>query len=89
MARTITNNLRVLLAKKSQAEGRTRTLSLRKAAAETGIKPYTLYALANDTLREYPKNVLETLLAYFDCDLTELLVTREDGIAGDNANGES
>ena len=86
MARTITNNLRVLLAKKSQAEGRTRTLSLRKAAAETGIKPYTLYALANDTLKEYPKGVLETLLAYFDCDLSELLVTREKEGAGIEKN---
>ncbi len=72
----ITNNLRVLLAKKSQAEGR--TISLRKAAAETGIKPYTIYAFANDTLKEYPKAVLETLMEYLDCELSELLVSRRE-----------
>lgn len=72
--RTITNNLRVLLAKKSQREGR--TISIRRAAADTGIKPYTLYALANDKLKEFPKAVLEKLMEYLDCELSELLVTK-------------
>ncbi len=69
------SNLRVLTAQKSQRERR--RISLRTVAEETGITRYTVYALANDQLREYPKDVLEKLCNYFDCTVGDLLLTQE------------
>lgn len=66
------NNLVVLMAQKAQRERR--RISLRTVARETGINKYTVYALANDSLREYPKDVLVSLCSYLGCDLGELLL---------------
>ncbi len=69
------SNLRVLTAQKSQHERR--RISLRTVSEETGITRYAIYALANDELREYPKEVLEKLCTYFDCSIGDLLLTEE------------
>lgn len=69
------SNLRVLTAQKSQREHR--RISLRTVAEETGISRYTVYAFANDTLNEYPKEVIGRLCTYFDCVVGDLLLVEE------------
>lgn len=69
------SNLKVLIAQKVQREGG--RSSVRAVATETGISYYTLSALANNTIREYPKEVLERLCTYFDCSIGDLLTTED------------
>jgi DNA-binding Xre family transcriptional regulator len=69
------NNLTVLLAQKARKERR--RISLRRAAEETSINPYTIYAIANDTIKEYSKEVIVKLCGYLDCEVGELLVIEE------------
>jgi DNA-binding Xre family transcriptional regulator len=69
------NNLTVLLAQKSRRERR--RISLRRVAEETGINPYTIYAIANDTIKEYSKEAVVKLCGYLGCDVGDLL-TLED-----------
>ena len=69
------SNLRVLTAQKGQRERR--RISLRTIAEETGINKSTVYAIANDTIREYPKDALTTLCNYFDCAVGDLLLTED------------
>jgi DNA-binding Xre family transcriptional regulator len=69
------NNLTVLLAQKARKERR--RISLRRAAEETGINPYTIYAIANDTIKEYSKEVIVKLCGYLDCEVGALLVIEE------------
>ncbi len=68
-------NLQVLAAQKAQRERR--RISLRTVAEETGINKYTIYAMANDSIREYPKDALEVLCDYFGCDISDLLRLEE------------
>ncbi len=79
------SNLRVLAAQKSQQERR--RISLRTVAEETTINPYTVYGIANDTIREYPKEVIEKLCSYFDCELNDLLKLVEEPVEGGAVNG--
>jgi DNA-binding Xre family transcriptional regulator len=69
------NNLTVLLAHKARKERR--RISLKRAADETGINPYTIYAIANDTIKEYSKEVVVKLCGYLDCDVGDLLTIEE------------
>lgn len=69
------SNLKVLVAQKSQREKR--RISLLTVAEETDINKYTIYAIANDTLREYPVDVMSKLCEYFGCDLSDLLYLEE------------
>ena len=69
------SNLRVLAAQKGQRERR--RLSLRTVAEETGVSRYTIYAFANDTISEYPKEVITQLCNYFDCTVGDLLLVEE------------
>ena len=69
------SNLRVLTAQKGQRERR--RISLRTVAEETGISRYTIYAFANETISEYPKEVITRLCNYFDCTVGELLLTED------------
>lgn len=71
----VRSNLRVLTAQKGQRERR--HLSLRTVAEETGISRYTIYALANDTINEYPRDVITKLCTYFDCDVGDLLLAED------------
>lgn len=65
------SNTLVLMAQKAQREQR--RLTLKRVAGETGISYYTLNAIAHDTIREYPRDALAKLCAYFACDIGDLL----------------
>ena len=79
------SNLRVLAAQKSQHERR--RISLRTVAEETTINPYTVYGIANDTIREFPKEAIEKLCAYFACELSDLLMLVDEPVEGGAASG--
>lgn len=70
------SNLVVLAAQKAQREGK--RVSLIRIATETKISKYTIYALANNELAEYPKDVLEKLCNYFGCDIGDLLKLEDE-----------
>ena len=76
MAKIVRNNMQLLAARKGQIERR--RISLRTVANETGINRRAIYGIAQDTLRQYPKDVLLTLCSYFGCELGELLFIAED-----------
>jgi putative transcriptional regulator len=71
----VRSNIRVLTAQKGQRERR--RISLRTVSEETGISRYTIYAFANDTISEYPKDVVTKLCNYFDCSVGDLLLTED------------
>jgi DNA-binding Xre family transcriptional regulator len=73
--KTLKSNLVVLAAQKAQRDRQ--RVSLIRIAKETGISKYTIYALANDEISEYPKSVLESLCAYFGCEIGDLLKLEE------------
>jgi DNA-binding Xre family transcriptional regulator len=77
--KTLKSNMLVLAALKSQRENR--RVSLRKIAEETGIQKYTVYGFANNTLREYPKEAIEKLCSYFECEIGDLLILEESTTA--------
>lgn len=70
------NNLLILLAQKARRDGKSR-IDLRTASKDTGISYYTLRAIANDTIQEYPKTVLADLCSYLNCTPGDFL-TLED-----------
>ena len=74
--KVVKSNLLVLAAQKSQREGR--RISLRQIVKETGISKYTIYALANNQLSEFPKDVITKLCNYFDCEIGDLLKFEEE-----------
>lgn len=76
MAKTIRNSMQLLAAKKGHSERR--RITLRTVADETGINRRAIYGIAQDTLRQYPKDVLLTLCTYFGCELGELLFLAEE-----------
>jgi DNA-binding Xre family transcriptional regulator len=67
----VRNNVLVLLAHKSTNEGR--RITLKKAADETGISYYTMTAIANNTIKEYPAEALAKLCQYLGCDIGDVL----------------
>lgn len=69
------SQLKVLLAQKEMRENR--TISLRKAALETGIREYTVYGFANNTLREYPAEAIAKMCGYLGCEVGDLLKLEE------------
>lgn len=69
------SNLVVLTAQKAQRERR--RVSLIRVAQETGVSKYTIYALANNEINEYPREVLEKLCGYFECEIGDLLKLEE------------
>lgn len=69
------SNLLVLVAQKAQRDGK--RVTLRSVARETGISTYTIYALANNELEEFPRTVLEKLCSFFDCGIADLLITED------------
>lgn len=64
------SNLQVLTAQKAQDEAR--RISLRTVSEETGLTRHTVYGIAQNTLREYPKEAIEKLCDYFNCDVGDL-----------------
>jgi DNA-binding Xre family transcriptional regulator len=69
------SNLVVLAAQKAQQDGE--RVSLIRIAKETKISKYTIYALANNELNEFPKDVIERLCNYFSCEIGDLLKLEE------------
>lgn len=65
------SNLSILMGQKSQREGR--RITLRTVSDETKISRHTIYAMADNSIREYPKTAIEKLCDYFACELHELL----------------
>lgn len=65
------SNLSILMGQKSQRESR--RVTLRTVSDETGISRHTIYKMADNTIKEYPKTAIVRLCDYFSCDLHELL----------------
>jgi putative transcriptional regulator len=71
----VRNNFQVLLARKAQNERR--RIPLAEVARSTGLSRYTLSALADNSIREYPAETLATICEYLGCDVGDLLVLEE------------
>jgi putative transcriptional regulator len=69
--RTVKSNLSILMGQKSQRDGR--RVTLRTISDETGISRHTVYKIADNSIKEYPKMAIEKLCQYFGCELHELL----------------
>ena len=69
------SNFLVLLAAKQQRTGK--RISLKQVAKEAGVPAYTVYGFANNTLKEYPGDVIAKLCVYLDCTIGELLTLEE------------
>lgn len=66
------NNVSELLARKARRQDRKR-IPLKTAAAEMDVSYYTLNAIVNNTIREYPVAVLKSLCDYFECNIGDIL----------------
>lgn len=72
------SNLEVLIAQRNQeAPPGTARISKRSLAKELGVSRYTIYAFANNDLDQYPRDFLESLCRYFNCDIGELMSMRD------------
>lgn len=71
----VRNNFQVLLARKAQSEHR--RIPLSEVARDTGLSRYTLSAIADNTIKEYPAEAVASLCEYLDCDISELLVLED------------
>lgn len=69
------SNLQQLIALKSARDGR--RITARTVFIETGINKHTVYALVNNTLKEYPGDALATLCDYLPCTIADLLILEE------------
>ena len=69
--KTIRSHMRILLAAKSQHEGR--TISLREVQRDTEVPISTIMGMANNTIKRVPLAELNALCDYFDCDIGDLL----------------
>ena len=67
--------MNLLIAKKSHEERR--KITLRTLARDIQLNKTTLYALANDTIERYPKDMLVKLCEYFNCEVGDLLKLEE------------
>lgn len=73
--KTVINRVPVLIAEKAQRERR--KITLERAAGEMEISYSTLRAIVNDSIREYPKEVLAKMCAYFECNIGDILSYEE------------
>ena len=73
--KAVINRVPVLIAQKAQRERR--KITLERAAEEMGISYSTLRAIANDSIKEYPKEVLAKMCAYFSCNVGDILSYEE------------
>jgi len=67
----ITSRFKVLLAEKELRDKRSYTM--RDVAKATGVSIYTITALANNTLREFPLEALGAVCGFLDCTTGDLL----------------
>jgi DNA-binding Xre family transcriptional regulator len=68
----ITSRFKVLLAEKELRDKRGYTM--RDVASATKVSIYTITALANNTLREFPIEALSAVCGFLGCTTGELLV---------------
>ncbi len=81
----VVSRFRVLLAEKATKERR--SISLSDVARDTGVSIYTITAFANNTIREAPLDVVDTLCRYLGVTPGDLLVQeRESGDQPSNIN---
>ena len=73
--KVVRSNLQQLIALKSARDGR--RITARTVALETGINKHTVYALVNNTLKEYSGDVLARLCDYLPCTIADLLVLED------------
>jgi putative transcriptional regulator len=73
--KTIRSHMRMLLAAKSQREGR--TISLRELQRDTEVPISTVMGMANNTIKRVPLEELNALCEYFECDIGDLLKREE------------
>lgn len=71
------SNLDVLIAQHNQKPTREKRVSKRSLAEDLKISRYTIYALAENKLDQYPRDVIESLCNFFGCDVGDLLSMRE------------
>jgi len=71
----VRSNLYLLIAQKATRERR--RITLRTVAEESGVPYYTVNAIAKETIREYPRDVIAKLCTYFRCDVGDLLTLTE------------
>jgi putative transcriptional regulator len=71
----IRSHMRMLLAAKSQREGR--TISLREVQRDTEVPISTVMGMANNTIKRVPLEELNALCEYFECDIGDLLKREE------------
>lgn len=69
------SQLRILLAQKSDREGR--TISLRELQRDTGVPISTVMGMANNTIKRVPLDELNELCEYFGCDVGDILKRKE------------
>ena len=72
----VKSRFKKLLAEKAEREER--KITTRRAASEAGVSWRIAYGMAADTSTDFPREALEKLCRYLDCDLSELLVLVED-----------
>lgn len=80
----ITSRFKVLLAEKELRDKRGYTM--RDVASATKVSIYTITALANNTLREFPLEALSAVCGFLGCTTGDLLVfddTKPDVDSGD------
>ena len=65
------SQLRILLAQKSDREGR--SISLREVVRGADVSVSTVMGMANNTIRRVPLDELNKLCEYFDCDVGDIL----------------
>lgn len=68
-------NFLALLGAKEQRDGR--RYSLKQVARDSGVKEYTVYGFANNSLREYPADAIVKLCEYLNCAVGDLLTIEE------------
>jgi DNA-binding Xre family transcriptional regulator len=73
--KAVRSQLLTLLAIKEQGQGK--RISLKQVAREAGLKPYTVYGFANNTLKEYPADAIAKLCGYLSCEVGDLLKLEE------------
>jgi len=78
--KVVKSNFLALLQQKERERGR--RISLARVAKEAGVNAYAVYGLANNTLKEYPGDVIAKLCEYFNCEVGDLLVLEDAPLTG-------
>lgn len=72
----VTNRFGELLAEKQRVEKR--SISLDKAAEESGVAKITLIAYKKNRVTRYDSSIINRLCRYFNCGIADLLVLEDE-----------